>query len=310
MSKRTANTRAAITTILMLAWRASSILAQQQGAPRPDLAPLQRAIEQIARESRGQLGAGVELLETGQSLVVGEGLHYPMQSVYKLPIAMATLALVDRGTLRLEQQVDVRPTDFVSPGQHSPIRDAHPEGTRLPVRELIHLAVSESDGTASDVLLVLAGGPASVMDYLRRIGVRDVSVATTEREIGRDERVQFQDWTTPGGCVALLRALHGSTALADSSRALLFRDLTSGTRGNKRIAGLLPPGTAVAHKPGTSGTIAGVTAATNDIGIVTLPDGRHLAVAVLLTNSRGDDAARDSTIARVARAAWDVWVQR
>jgi hypothetical protein len=49
-------------------------------------------------------------------------------------------------------------------------------------------------------------------------------------------------------------------------------------------------------------------AATNDIGIITLPDGRHLAVAVFLTDSRSDDAARDKTIARVARAAWETWV--
>ena len=53
---------------------------------------------------------------------------------------------------------------------------------------------------------------------------------------------------------------------------------------------------------------AGVTAATNDIGIMTLPDGRHLAVAVFLTDSRGDDAARDKIIARVGRAAWETWV--
>jgi beta-lactamase class A len=63
----------------------------------------------------------------------------------------------------------------------------------------------------------------------------------------------------------------------------------------------------VAHKTGSSGTRNGVTAATNDIGIITLPEGRHLAVAVFLTESRANDAARDKVIARVARAAWDTW---
>ena len=49
----------------------------------------------------------------------------------------------------------------------------------------------------------------------------------------------------------------------------------------------------------------GVSAATNDIGIITLPDGRHLAVAVFLSDSKAPAEARDAAIAKVARAGWD-----
>lgn len=84
-----------------------------------------------------------------------------------------------------------------------------------------------------------------------------------------------------------------------------MRFMSSGTRGSSHIAGLLPQGTPVAHKPGTSGTSGGVAAATNDIGIVTLPNGHHMAIAVLLTNARGSAPARDSVIARASRAAYD-----
>jgi beta-lactamase class A len=87
-----------------------------------------------------------------------------------------------------------------------------------------------------------------------------------------------------------------------------MRFLIETTTGPRRIRGDLPPGTVVAHKTGSSGTERGVAAATNDLGIVTLPDGRHLAIAVFLTDSRADDAARDRTIARVARTAWETWV--
>ena len=67
----------------------------------------------------------------------------------------------------------------------------------------------------------------------------------------------------------------------------------------------MPAGTAVAHKTGTSGTEKGITAATNDIGIITLPDGRHLAIAVFVSDSPEDEATREGVIAKIAKAIWE-----
>jgi beta-lactamase class A len=38
--------------------------------------------------------------------------------------------------------------------------------------------------------------------------------------------------------------------------------------------------------------------------VITLPDGRHLALAVFITDSHANDAERDAAIAAVAQAAW------
>ena len=61
----------------------------------------------------------------------------------------------------------------------------------------------------------------------------------------------------------------------------------------------------MAHKTGTAGTRDGLTRATNDVGLVTLPDGRHLAIAVFVSDSRADEATREGVIAKVSRAVWD-----
>jgi hypothetical protein len=50
--------------------------------------------------------------------------------------------------------------------------------------------------------------------------------------------------------------------------------------------------------------------ATNHIGIITLPDGRHLAIAVFVKDSPADEATREATIAKIARAAFDRWSPR
>jgi beta-lactamase class A len=268
---------------------------------------LRKTIAKLEKESRGQLGVGIELLETGEQVIAGTQ-HHPMQSVYKLPIAMAVLDLVDQRKLKLDQLVNVPQAMFVTPGQHSPIRDKYPNGTRVTLRELLRLNTAESDGTACDVLLGLIGGPAKATAYLRRIGVREMMVATTERVIGRDQRFQYRSWSTPAGGLTLLRIVQNGRVLSDTSRALLVRFLVETTTGPKRLRGGLPAGTVVAHKTGSSGTLKGLTAATNDIGVMTLPDGRHLAVAVFLTDSRADDATRDRIIAAVGRAAWETWV--
>lgn len=83
--------------------------------------------------------------------------------------------------------------------------------------------------------------------------------------------------------------------------------MTETRTGLKRIKGLLPERTVVAHKTGTSSTVNGVTAATNDVGLVTLPSGQHLAIAVFVSDSQATDVIREEVIAKVARAAWDEW---
>ena len=74
-----------------------------------------------------------------------------------------------------------------------------------------------------------------------------------------------------------------------------------------RLRGLLPPGTVVAHKTGTTATYLGLNGGTNDVGVITLPRDRgRLAIAVYVKGSTRDDTARDRIIARIAKAAFDV----
>jgi len=79
----------------------------------------------------------------------------------------------------------------------------------------------------------------------------------------------------------------------------------SRTGGERRLRADLPPGTQVADKtgsgaPGTS---------TNDVGLITLPDGKgHLAIAVLVSGSKLTIAEQEKLIAQLARAAYDAYV--
>jgi beta-lactamase class A len=160
------------------------------------------------------------------------------------------------------------------------------------------------------VLLRVAGGVDEIQSYLTQIGVTDMKVANTEKEIGRDWETQYQNWATPLAAIELLRSLRSEWVAntgQEEKELVLMRFMIDSTPGANRIKGLLPKGTDVAHKTGTGGTQNGVTSATNDIGIIYLPNGKHLAVAVFVSDSPADEKTRESYIARIAKAAWDKW---
>ena len=274
------------------------ILAQTPGLPSA-----RHRIDSLAASIPGHVGAAAMIIETGAVVSTHGNERFPMQSVYKLPIAMAVLQRIDAGKLKLGEEIHIKQSDMI-PGVHSPIRDMTPAGTRLSTRELLRSAIVESDGVASDMLLVWSP-PAEVTKMLRKAKVDSMAVATTERAMAADPMVQYKNWSTPLGAVQLLRALQAGRALSAPSRALLMGWLTETTIGEKRIKVLLPAGTAVAHKTGTANTRNGLTRATNDIGIATLPNGQHLAIAVFIRDSKATEAQRETVIARIARVAWD-----
>lgn len=270
---------------------------------------LQKQIEQIASAAKGRVGVAAEVLETGESVSLNPHGQFPMQSVYKLPIAMAVLAQVDNGKLSLEQKVPVEKSDFVRIGQASPVRDRYPNGVELTVSELLRFTVSDSDGTTSDVLLDLVGVEA-VTKYLNELGINEIIVANSEKEIGRDRETQYRNWASPQGAVQLLRSLHERRGLSEQSQQLLLKHMTETPTSARRLKGLLPKTVAVAHKTGTGGVYDGVAPATNDIGLIPLPNGRHLAIAVFVSDARADLVTRERVIAKIAKAIWDQFAQR
>jgi beta-lactamase class A len=281
--------------------------------PKLDLkrdAELEKKFAEIAKDARGKVGVAAVVLETGEAALLNADDHYAMQSVYKLPISMAVMDQVGQDKLDLDEQIGVTKEDFVLPGQVSPLRDKNPNGGVFTIRELIRLALVESDGSASDVLMRVVGGPSVVQDYLKQIGINDMKIVNTEKEFAQNWDNQYQNWATPVAAVYLLRSIRDTWVQntgQEEKELLLLSFMTDAVTGPHRIKGILPTGTVVAHKTGTSGSRSGITAATNDIGIIYLPNGKHLAIAVFVADSPADDKTRDAVIARIAKAAWDRW---
>ncbi len=269
-------------------------------------AQLKPQIDEILKSAGGTVGVGILGLEDREQFLFNESQKSPMQSVFKFPLAMAVLNQVDQGKLKLDQIIHVTKEDL-APKTWSPLREKYPEGNiDVTLAELIGYTVSQSDNNTCDMLFKMAGGPAEVNKYIHNLGVKNIAIAATEQEMTKGWEVQFTNWCQPSGMLQLLDILYKGKKLSKSSNDFLWKVMTETSTGPKQIKGLLPPGTIVAHKTGSSGTNdKGISAALNDVGIIALPNGKHIAVVVFVTNSPDSKDLRDSIIARISKASFD-----
>jgi beta-lactamase class A len=266
---------------------------------------LQNQIRIIAAEAHGKVSIACSLPASSLNCDFNPHAHPPMQSVFKAPLALTVLHLVERQEYTLDQPIRFLASDRILPHAFSPLQDKYPAAeVDIPLRELLRFAVSESDNAAADVLLRTIGGPKAVDAYIKSLGIDGFHIRDNEAALHRQTAVQYRNWFEPAGAVQFLRLLADNPPCNREHAALLLGWMQASARPG-RIAGLLPPGTIVMHKAGTSDTDHGLTHAWNDIGLITLPDGRRLAIAIFVTDSTAGEAALNPLIARIARAAYD-----
>lgn len=296
-----------------------------------DTSGLARGLATLSKGFDGRIGACIQGGER-VSCIHGED-RFSLQSVVKLMVGVAVLDRVDNGRLRLDDAVTIRAQDlslFVQPLADLVGRS----GYRTTVGDLVRRAIIDSDSAATDFLISKLGGPSAVQAVL---GSKDIRVDRDERHlqteiVGLTWRPEFVDATvlecaikavptqrrneafskyqadprdtaTPKGLVFLLQRLAEGDLLSKSSTEYLLKAMNECKTFPDRLKAGLPPGWRIAHKTGTSGSWNGVTAATNDVGIVTAPDGSQLAIAVFVADSRASFAERAAIIAKISAIA-------
>lgn len=285
--------------------------AETKGSPttqvkQQDTATLQKQWREIASSFDGTIGVAVLDLQNETTVTFNGDKHFPMQSVFKFPLAMAIMDQIDKGKLKLDQKITLTKRDLW-PDTYSPIRDKYgkEKDPVLTLKEILSYTVSQSDNNGCDLMFRLLGGPKQVNDYIHSIGIKDISIVATEEDMHKEWKIQFDNWCTPIAMTDLLKTFYQGNVLSKQSHDTLLKIMEETTTGVNRLKAQLPKGTIIAHKTGTSGTQNGVTAAINDVGIITLPDGRHFAITVYVTNSKWPTEKIEEVVAKVGKAAWD-----
>lgn len=279
---------------------------------------LEDAVAALGRAFNGSVGIAVRDIEQGWTVAWNGDQFMPQQSVSKTWVAMAVLDAVDRGDLTLERLVRVGPEHAVV--FHQPMRSRlGRDGIRTSIRELFNEAMTRSDNLANDRLLWLSGGPDNVREFLANNALEGIRFGPGERALqsgiagmtwqqsyargrnfqsaraGLPEQVRRDamrryladpvDGATANGMVDALARLARGELLSPDSTELMLSTMRRSRTGPQRLRGGVPDGWLFGHKTGTGQVLDGRVAGYNDVGIVTTPDGRNYAVAVLIGNT-------------------------
>jgi beta-lactamase class A len=265
---------------------------------------LKAEIADISKEVDGIVGVGVMNLKSKETMIWNEDHKFPMQSVFKFPLAMTVLNLVDKKKLSLEQKIHLTKKDYFAK-TYSPMRDKYPEAeVDVTLAELLTYTVSLSDNIACDILFRLVGGVKVVDNYIHSLGVTDIAIVANEEQMHSSWEVQYTNWCQPKAMLELLDIFYQGKKISKPGSDFLWKIMTDGPTGAKRIKGLIGSDALVAHKTGTSGSSSqGLMGGVNDVGIVKLKKGQDFAIVIYVSDTHAKTEALEEVIAKIAKVA-------
>lgn len=295
---------------------------------------LKQQLQELVNGFDGRVGIGIR--SKAEVITLRPGERFSLQSVMKLILAAAVMDAVDRNGWKLSEPILVRREDLSLSWQPMATKVGK-NGYRTTIGDLVSRSVNESDSAATDILFARVGGAAVIRRFLERIGMSNVmrvdrderrlqteiagiswqpeyvdaailekakqSVPTPKRDDAyRAYARDVRDTATPDGMASFLYALAVGKVLKPASTRHLLAVMRKTITGPGRLTAGVPRRWTLGHKTGTSSSHGGVTVATNNVGILTAPDGHQIAVAVFVAGSRRSEKERDALIAAVAHA--------
>ena len=316
----------------------------RHAAVRPTVpAALAARIRELGAGFDGRVGIAVQSIDEGWRTGWKADELYPQQSCSKFWVSLAALDAVDRGKVSLDDQVSFGRDDLTL--FHQPIAaQILAGGYTTTLGDLMVKAITTSDNTANDKLMRSVGGPDAVRSFLARKNIGSVRFYNGERALqskiagliwsqsysigdafykARDalplsiRRAAFNryiedpyDGAAPSAVVSALARLKRGELLSPSSTARLLSIMGNTKTGANRLKGGLKPGWSLSHKTGTGQVLGNIQAGYNDIGILTAPDGRSYAVAVMIKKTSVPLPTRMTLMNNVVRAVIDSHVDQ
>jgi beta-lactamase class A len=272
---------------------------------------LNKQLKEIIKDKKATVAVSVLDFETSKSVSVNGNKNLPMLSVFKFHVALAVLSLVDEGKLSLDQKILVKKSDLKE-NTWSPMREMFPNGNfEMPLSLIIKYTVAESDNNGCDILLELIGGPQNAERILRSKGAKGFTIKVNEDQMHQGYSYMYKNSTSTNTANELLKAFAERKVLSKTSTDFLMNTMIETSTGKNKLIAKLPASVALAHKTGSSGKDdTGKTIAENDIGIVTLPNGKQYAISVFVSDSMESEEVNTGMIADISEVVYKHFSQK
>lgn len=245
-------------------------------APGP-LGDLQQQLSSFARTAPGHVAVMVEDLVTGYSTAINAAAPMPAASTIKIPVMIEVFRKLSQCAFDLNRPVTLMAED--RDWGWGDLADAA-VGTRYPVARLLSLMITESDNTATNMLIRLVGRHA-INQTMQDLGLRQTWLADSIRSEGP---IRSALRSSPADMVRMLEAMAKDQLIDEwSSREMIA--ILAGQHHNTLLPVPLPAGIPIAHKTGS------LHDTLNDVGVVYLADEPY-AIAVMTTDLPSLDAGR------------------
>lgn len=276
---------------------------------RYDVEKLQYTLKAIAGEYPAETGIAL-ITDRADTVTVDNDDKYPLMSVFKLHQAVSLCHYLEKRGISLDSAVVIR-RDETNPHTWSPMLKDYPAGDiKISIRELLRYTLMQSDNNASNYMF----------EHIQPVGDADAFTATliprgsfrlnvTEAQMWADHGLCLENHSSPLGAAILIDRLYTDSIIGEDNAQFIRTTLQECRTGLDRIVAPLAgqEGIVVGHKTGSGfRNEKGILGAHNDVAFVSLPDGRHYTIAVLVKDFNGSEEEAARAIARISAAVYDL----
>lgn len=226
-------------------------------------------LRMLSDNYKAKVGIYIKDLKTSRTWEYNADRLFRSASLIKLPIMLAVFSLVKENKLSLETEFVLTSSDRMD-GSGS-IKWAQ-EGTRFTVLELTYRMITDSDNTATKILLNNIGIDY-FKSYFKQIGLSYTNITEEGMDL-TSGRVSKENFTTPREMGYLLERIYKKDIVSKDMCEMML-DILKRNKSHSRIRKGTPFTWQVGHKTGL------LRKSCSDVGIVFSPNGDYI-ICVLL----------------------------
>lgn len=274
-----------------------------QGCSKPKTASLEESLREIAEEYPGEIGIAL-LTDDGDTVLVNNEDKYPLMSVFKLHQAISLCNRFEHTGESLDSIVSIRRAELNQSTWSPMLKDHNDSIISISIRDLLDYALTLSDNNASNYLFEHIEPVEATDSFISTIIPREsFQITVTEADMFSDHSLAYQNHSSPSGAASLINKLFTDSIIGSANSDFIRTTLRQCQTGADRISAALAdvPEAIIAHKTGSGfRNENGILSAHNDVAFISLPDGRHYALAVLIKDFNGSEAEASEAIERIS----------
>ena len=218
---------------------------------------------------------------------LNESVRFPMHSVMKFPQALYVAHFLDSAKIDINAKVQVVKATLMQ-NTWSPMLKELGDTAMISYAELLQWSLVQSDNNASDLLFKFCGTPQNITRYIEKLGFKNIQIGATEAEMHADLAKSNLNWCTPKEISNLFEWFYKNKDKNENLK-FIWKTMSEVETGKDRIPAAAPAGATVVHKTGTGFPPKDKLPPMNDAGIVNLPNGRAIFIAVFVPEPTAPD---------------------